>query len=118
MLIPVVIFGVCLCAGVVAGAYWLPDLVDGVVGDLAFFVVCGLLGTALALVGLRTYLIVETVDQIGGGTQGIEKSQVIATGLASMTWEAGSVLALATVVYLLASRPRGIAKEPTTHPTA
>jgi hypothetical protein len=102
MLIPVVIFVGCLSAGVIAGARWLPDLDESPVGGIAFFVTCGLLGLALALVGLHLYSIVEAVDQIGGGLKVVGKGEIVASGLVSMSWEAGSVLALATLVYLLA----------------
>lgn len=101
MLIPVVIFVVCLCAGVVAGTRWLPALAAGVVGGLAFFVVCGLLGAALALVGLHVYSIVEDVNAFSG----LKHGEVVAGGLASMLWESGSLAGVAAVVYLLA--PRG-----------
>jgi hypothetical protein len=102
MLIPVAIFVVCLGAGVIASAQWFPDLADGPAGDIALFVVCGLLGIVLALVGLHIYSIVQAVDQIGGGVKASGKGEIVASGLASMSWEAGSVLALTIVVYLLA----------------
>jgi hypothetical protein len=112
VLIPVVIFVVCLVGGVVVSTQWLPPLADGATGGLAFLVVCGLLGVTLALVGLHVYLIIESLDQFGGGFKGIEKGQVLATGLVSMIWEAGSVLGLAGVVYLLAPRPAEATTEP------
>lgn len=91
---------VCLCAGVVAGARRLPDLAAGSVGGLAFFVVCGLLGAALALVGLHVYSIVEEWNAFGG----IKDGELVASGLGSMLWEAGSLFGLAAAVYLLAPR--------------
>jgi hypothetical protein len=105
VLIPVVIFVGCLSVGVIAGARWLPDLDEGAVGGIGFFVTCGLLGIALALVGLHVYSIVETVDHIGRSLQAAGKSEIVASGLVSMSWEAGSVLALATLVYLFAPPP-------------
>jgi hypothetical protein len=115
MLIPVVIFAACLCAGAVAGARWLPDLTVGPVGALAFFVVCGLLGAALGLVGLHVYSIVEALDR-SGSFGGFGKGEVVAVGLRSMLWEAGSLCGLAIVVYLLA--PPAEAEEPAIGPAA
>jgi hypothetical protein len=112
MLVPVLIFVACLSAGVIVSARWLPDLDEGPVGGIAFSVTCGLLGIALALVGLHIYSIVETVDQIGGDLSGIRKGGIVASGLGDMSWEAGSVLALATLVYLLAPGPGEFSAEP------
>jgi hypothetical protein len=102
MLIPVVIFVACLGVGVGASSRWLPDLATGPVGGLAFFAVCGLLGAALGLVGLHIYSIVEELNNIGGSFGGIGKADVVAAGLESMLWEAGSLFGLAFAVYLLA----------------
>ena len=105
MLIPVAIFVVCLSVGVIASAQWLPDLAEGPVGGISLFLVCGLLGTALALIGLHIYSIVEAVNQIGGGVKAIGKGEVVAAGLTSLAWETGSLIGLAMVVYLLAPPP-------------
>jgi ABC-type amino acid transport system permease subunit len=101
VLVPLLIFVACFSVGVVASAQWLPPLADEVVGGLAFFAVCGLLGAALGLIGLHIYSIVESLDHFGGGIGGIEKGQIFASGVESMTWEAASTLGLACVVYLL-----------------
>jgi hypothetical protein len=98
MLVPVAIFVTCLCVGVFAGARWLPDLAEGTVGGLAFFAVCGLLGAASALVGLHIYSIVHGL----GGTTGSFRSELVASGLNGMLWEAGSLVGIATAIYLLA----------------
>jgi hypothetical protein len=98
MLLPVVILVACLCVGTFAGARWLPDLANGTVGGLAFFAVCGLLGAALGLVGLHIYSIVHGL----GGTSGRFRSELVATGLNGMLWEAGSLIGIATAIYLLA----------------
>lgn len=118
MLIPVVIFVACLVVSVGASSRWLPDLAAGPVGGLAFFAVCGLLGAALGLVGLHIYSIVEGLNQSGGFT-GLrnEKAEILASGLASMLWEAGSLFGLAFVVYLLAPAV-GEGEEPATEPSA
>jgi hypothetical protein len=88
--------------GVGASSRWLPDLAAGPVGGLAFLAVCGLLGAALGLVGLHIYSIVEELNNVGGSFSGIRKAEVVAEGLESMLWEAGSLFGLAFVVYLLA----------------
>ena len=100
-MIPVVIFVVCLGVGVVVSAQYLPSLADGAIGGIAFFLVCGLLGGALALIGLHIYSIVNAIELVGGGR---DRGEFVATGLTSMVWETGSLLALAALVYLLAPR--------------
>jgi hypothetical protein len=100
MLIPVLILAAGMSAGAVAGARWLPDLAPGSVGGLAFFVVCGLIGAAVGLVGLHIYEIVEELNRL---TQGeIGRGYVVAGGLQSIAFEVGSLLAFASAVYLLA----------------
>jgi predicted phage tail protein len=101
--IPIAIFVVCLSAGVIASSRWLPDLRAGPVGGLAFFLVCGLMGAALALAGLHIYSIVEISknSEAAFGSRNF-RAEFVASGLASMLWEVGSLVALATVVYLLA----------------
>jgi hypothetical protein len=59
---------------------------------------CCLLGAALGIVGLRIYAVVHAVADTGGSI----KAEIVAQGLSSMLWEAGSVLGIAAVVYLLA----------------
>jgi hypothetical protein len=104
---PVLIFAACLSVGVIASSRWLPDLAVGPVGGFAFFVVCGLLGIALGLVGLHVYAIVEGLEPVSGNFRKV----VLADDLASMAWEVGSVFGLAVVVYLLAP-PAETAEEP------
>ncbi|HEV3319780.1 MAG TPA: hypothetical protein VG053_08655 [Solirubrobacteraceae bacterium] len=102
MVIPAVIFVVCFFAGVWASTRWLPPLAEGAVGGIAFFGVCGLLGAALGLAGLHIYSIIRTVEDFGGGFPSDGKGDLLASGLAQLLFEAGSVFGLALVVYLLA----------------
>ena len=112
MATPVIILVLCLCAGVTASVRWLPDLAEGLVGGLAFFTVCGLLGASLGLFGLHIYSIAEEVNGFG-----IERGAILASNLESMFWETGSMLALAAIVYLLAPH-RETADESVTDPVA
>jgi predicted phage tail protein len=98
--IPIVIFVVCISAGVFAGSRWLPDLAGGTIGGLAFFVVCGLLGASLGVAGLQIYSIVRQQELLGR----LGSSAIVADGLSAILWQAGSLLGLAAVVYLLAPR--------------
>ena len=98
MVVPVVVFVACLGAGVTAAARWLPDLAMGPVGGMAFFVVSGLLGAAAGLAGLHIYSIANAV----GKFKSLGDGEIVATGLASMLWEVGSLVGLAALVYLLA----------------
>ncbi len=100
--VPIAIFFVCLLAGVFASTRWLPELGRGPVGGLALFVVCGLFGASLADAGLRIYLTVKDVELGSGRIEGSLRAAGVANGLASMLFEAGSLAALAIVVYLLA----------------
>lgn len=100
MLIPVIICVVCLFAGAAAGARWLPELAPGPVGGMALCAVCGLLGMALAVVGLHIYWIVEME---GGGERFAHID--LASQLSSMFTDAGPLIGLALVAYLLAPEP-------------
>jgi len=102
--IPIIIFILCFCVGAVGSGQLLPDLAAGPVGGLAFFAVCGLLGAALGLVGLHTWLIVDSINHWGGGG-GRLKSEIIAEGLTSILFDGGVLLGLAAGVYLLAPPP-------------
>ena len=96
--VPIVIFVVCLVAGVFAASQWLPGLAPGLVGGLSFFVVCGILGAALAVFGLRIYDIVESLESSSGALQRL----VVTTSLEQILWECGLLLGVAAAVYLLA----------------
>jgi hypothetical protein len=107
--IPIVIFVVCVSAGVFASSRWLPDLAGGTIGGLAFFVVCGLLGASLGLVGLQIYSMVRQAEVLGKFDG---SSTIVANGLSAILWQAGFLLGLAAAVYLLAPR----AQTPEEHP--
>jgi hypothetical protein len=99
--VPILIFAICLLAGVFAASSWLPELAPGTVSGLAFFVVCGLSGSALGVAGLRIYGAVEgAADQ----PRGSYKNLYVANSLTDMLWESGLLLGLAMGVYLLAVR--------------
>lgn len=106
MAVPIIIFVVCVAAGVFAASQWLPDLERGTVGGLSFFVVCGLIGAAVGVIGLRIYGIVENVE----GFSGKFKKLAVANGLEAMLWEDGLLLGLAAAVYLLAPARSGRAE--------
>lgn len=99
--VPILIFVVCLLAGVFAMSSWLPELAAGSVGGFAFFVVCGLSGSALGVAGLRIYGVIEGVE---GEPRGSFKRLYVANTLTDMLWESGLLLGLAMVIYLLAAR--------------
>jgi hypothetical protein len=116
MLVPVLIFVVALSAGVMATARWLPDLAAGPVGGLAFFVVCGLIGAALGLLGLHIYSIVEELEHFPEGSP--DQGLIVAAGIRTMISEVGGLVAFASIVYLLAPRPSDVDDdEPELEPT-
>jgi hypothetical protein len=102
--VPIIIFVVCLAVGVYASSRWLPELAPGPVGGLSFFVVCGLVGAAFGVFGLRVYLIVENLE---GGPGGTFRRFVVANGIELLLWECGLLLGVAAAVYLLAPEPGG-----------
>jgi hypothetical protein len=89
--------------GVVAAARWLPDLAAGQVAGLAFFLVCGMLGAALGLLGVHIYLIVEEMDHFGGN--GIASREIVGEGIRDTVVEVGGLLGFAGIIYLLAPPP-------------
>lgn len=115
MVIPSAIFVVCFSTGVWASSRWLPPLAEGAVGGIAFFGVCGLLGAALGLAGLHIYSTVRTVEGLGGGLPSEAKGDLLASGLAQLLFEVGSIFGLALVVYLLAP-PAETVEEPAESP--
>ncbi len=97
MLVPGLIFLACFGGGVTAAAYWLPALASGRVGGLAFFLVCGLLGSALGEVGLGIYSIAH-----GRGVLSGFEAELFASGVRDIMINAGTLAGLAGIVYLLA----------------
>jgi hypothetical protein len=83
---------------VLASTRWLPELGQSPLGGLALFVVCGLLGASLAVAGLHIYELVHAVETSNGSI----RSDIVAQELSAMLWEAGSLAALAMLVYLFA----------------
>lgn len=117
MFIPVLIFLGAMSVGVLASARWLPDLGYGQVAGLAFFLVCGMLGAALGLVGVHVYEVVEELKQVHGLPNNFDKGQFVAAALREAVFEAGSLVGLASVVYLLAPPPEE-EDEPRAEPAA
>ena len=107
MFIPVLIFLGAMSVGVLASAQWLPDLAEGQVGGLAFFLVCGMLGAALGLVGVHVYTLVEELNSVHGLPNNFDKGQIVAGVLRAAVFQSGSLVGLASVVYLLAPPPEG-----------
>jgi uncharacterized membrane protein YhhN len=101
--VPIAIFVVLLSGGVLAATRWLPDLAPGTVGGIGFFAVCGLLGAALALLGLHVYDTIEAVS----GSSGDFRRTILAGGLAEILFDPGILLGLGVGVYLLAPKARG-----------
>jgi hypothetical protein len=70
------------------------------VGSLTLFVICGLLGVAVAMVGLHLYLIataLERSDILGHGP-------LLANELVDMLWDVGALVGLALIVFLMSQR--------------
>lgn len=100
MLVPALIVVACFGAGAAASARYLPDLGPGRVGGIAFFLVCGLLGAALGLIGLHLYTLAHGLER--GRGFGLGDDELFADVVRNILFEAGSLVALAAIVYLLA----------------
>ncbi|MDE3069369.1 MAG: hypothetical protein KGJ43_01430 [Acidobacteriota bacterium] len=113
----VVIFAVVFLAGVYGSTRWLPDLPSGSVNGAVFFVVCGLVGAAVADAGLHVYIAIESFVAFGHhGFDAFAGSEsdgvVVAAGLSAVLWNSGALVALAAILYVLASIPRAIGDSP------
>jgi hypothetical protein len=108
--IPIIVFVLCLGAGVFAASRWLPDLAPGPVGGVSFFVVCGLAGAALGVFGLNIYEIVENLND----SIRVLRHLAVADGLETILWQCGLLIGLAAAVYLLA--PAGSDGDPAGEP--
>lgn len=77
---------------------------------MAFILVCVLLGIALSIVGLEIYETVRVINRFPASVGGTAKSDLLASGLITILTDAGPLIGLAAVVYLLA--PEGGAPRP------
>lgn len=103
MVVLIVVAVVCFLAGVIASSWWLPDLAEGPVGAIAFFVVCGLSGGALGLVGIHLDSMVRELEHPLLPSR--FDAEIVGNSLTEILWEAGSVAGLALIAYLLAPKP-------------
>ena len=103
MVVLVVVAAVCFTAGVFAATRWLPELDEGPVGAIAFFVVCGLSGAAAGLIGINVDSVVRALEREGGANL---ETFIVTNGLVSILRDSGTIAGLALIAYLLAPKPR------------
>ncbi len=115
MFIPVLVFLGAMSVGVLASARWLPDLADGRVAGIAFFLVCGMLGAALGLASMHIYAVVEELNRFHDNDY-FDKGQIVAGALRTTVFDSGLLVGLASAVYLLAPPPDD--EEPQAGPVA
>ncbi len=113
MAIPILTFVACFGAGTAISARYLPDLDPGLVGGIAFLLVCGLLGAALSLAGLHIYSLVHEMEARSPGPLN-NQGEIYAGIIRNILFQAGSLTAFAAIVYLLAPQ----ARRPTHSPRA
>jgi hypothetical protein len=101
MVVLAIVVVACFIAGVWAATTWLPPLADGPVGTIAYFVICGLVGVVLAIVGIRVWGIVHELEE---ARRLISSSTILADSLGALLCESGSLAALTLVAYLLAPK--------------
>jgi hypothetical protein len=108
MVVLIIVAVACFTAGTFAATRWLPDLESGPVGGIAFFVVCGLCGAVLALLGINVDSIVRELQESGGfgglRTNTRLETSILSQGLLSIMRDCGTVGALTLIAYLLASK--------------
>jgi hypothetical protein len=92
----------CFIAGTWAATKWLPPLADGPVGTLAYFVVCGLAGAVLAVVGIHVWQIGH-IAKVKEGPSYLHEESIIGY-VDSLIWEAGTLAGVALVAYVLAPK--------------
>jgi hypothetical protein len=106
MVVLIVVAVVCFIAGVGASSRWLPELADGPVGGIAYFIVCGLAGAALSALGLNIDATVRSLEGTGSNLDGIETT-ILADSLISIMRDCGTIAGLALIAYLLAPKGAG-----------
>jgi hypothetical protein len=104
MAVLIVVAVACFSAGVIAAARWLPALQDGPVGAIAFFVICGLAGAALALIGINIDQIARQLSEHDRFSGGRLDEFVVSAGLVNILRDAGSIAAFALIAYVLAPK--------------
>ena len=105
MVVLIIVAVVCFSAGAVASARWLPALAEGPVGTIAFFVVCGLSGAALATVGIHFDGLARELERTGLDSSTLETS-IVADRLIGAFFDGGALGALALIAYLIAPKRR------------
>jgi hypothetical protein len=93
-----------------AARYWLPPLADEPVGVLASWVVAVLVGAAGASVGIQAYDLARALNDSSAFFSSSD-SEAIAYFAANALHLGGLLLGLAAVVYLLAMRQYGSARQ-------
>ena len=93
---------VCFIGGMWAARTWLPALAEGPVGTFAYFVVCGLAGAVVAVLGIHVWQIGH-LAKITEGPKYLHEEGIIGY-VDSLMWEVGSLGGLALIAYLLAPK--------------
>jgi hypothetical protein len=102
MVVLAIVAVVSFVAGMWAATYWLPPLAPGSVGTVSYFLVCGLAGGSLAIAGVRIWQIVHSIERTA--FPGLGESEFVAEGIVGIVADAGPVVALAMIAYLLAPK--------------
>jgi len=101
--VPLGIVVVAFALGALVPAMRLPEIGPTGIDRLALAVVCVLLGMALGVLALDAYTTVKAVDGDSPFTSaGDAEAYIVAQGIAAALRDAGPLLGLAAVVYLLA----------------
>ncbi len=105
----------CFAAGSFGVYWWLPELAPSPSGRIAFVSVCGLVGAATALVGITVDGVVRELQKSEYGHIGRFEVAIVSSGLIDILRDAGTLVALALIAYLLAPKPqaRAVASQPT-----
>jgi len=108
MLVFAIVAVACFIGGMWAATRWMPALAGGPVGTLAYFVVCGLAGAVVAVLGIHVWQIGH-IAKIKEGPKYLHEEGIIGY-VDSLMWEVGTLAGVALIAYLLA--PKAPASDP------
>lgn len=91
MLVFAIVAVACFIGGMWAATTWMPALAEGPVGTLAYFVVCGLAGAVVAVLGIHVWQIGH-IAKIKEGPKYLHEEGI------------GTLAGVALIAYLLAPK--------------
>lgn len=104
MIVLALVVACCFLAGSVGVANQLPELAEGSTGTIAFFLICGLGGIVLAVLGAQVDYTVRSVEQ----AEGRYATTILAGDVLGTLRDVGTLLALTLIAFLLAPKAAAV----------